>query len=227
MGIAPILSRTRPQEENPDPNPETRRARGGRRAATRREGDARDGRCARRARDRVRNASSVSRGHPRGRPASRRASSAPAASRREIATSREMGGCGTHRHDGEAGVRDARRGGGRAELGAVEGAREGEPRHVEKTRHVWLLCVRLRERSPECATCRHSRIGKAHRAEESGPLVDSWFRSKSASLTVCGFKTPRSTRTRTDGNSHRRPKFPIEFQSWPRKVNSRGRAAPV
>ena len=54
---------------------------------------------------------------------------------------------GTYRDDGEARVRDARRGGGRAELRAGEGPGEGKPRHVEKTRHNSSGVLRTRVRA--------------------------------------------------------------------------------
>ena len=54
---------------------------------------------------------------------------------------------GTYRDDGEARVRDARRGGGRAELRAGEGPGEGKPRHVEKTRHSSSGVLRTRVRA--------------------------------------------------------------------------------
>ena len=54
---------------------------------------------------------------------------------------------GTYRDDGEARVRDARRGGGRAELRAGEGPGKGKPRHVEKTRHSSSGVLRTRVRA--------------------------------------------------------------------------------
>ena len=63
---------------------------------------------------------------------------------------------GTHRDDGEARVRDARRGGGRAELRAGEGSGKGKPRHVEKTRHSssGVLRTRVRAQVPQHASPR-------------------------------------------------------------------------
>ena len=44
-------------------------------------------------------------------------------------------------------MRDARRGGGRAELRAGEGPGKGKPRHVEKTRHSSSGVLRTRVRA--------------------------------------------------------------------------------
>lgn len=131
--------------KNPDPNPERSRhadGRGGRERAMRRasarsadrEGGARSRRASRAATRGVASALAVAGPRRRARAPGRDGAGKDSRSAERRAT---------YRHDGEAGVRDTRRGRGRANLGTGEGTRQGKPRHVEKARH---LCLVLRER---------------------------------------------------------------------------------
>ena len=144
-----ILSSTsRERRVHPDPNPERRRARAMRAAC----GVLGCASAILRHSTRCRTPSSNARAPPRAfaAVARRAAARATGVGGRDSAVSRrEKVGTpkGTHRDDGEARVRDARRGGGRAELRAGEGPGEGKPRHVEKTRHSSSGVLRTRVRA--------------------------------------------------------------------------------
>jgi hypothetical protein len=132
----------------PDPNPERRRARAMRAAC----GVLGCASAISRHSTRCRTPSSNARAPPRAfaAVARRAAARATGVGGRDSAVSRrEKVGTpkGTYRDDGEARVRDARRGGGRAELRAGEGPGEGKSRHVEKTRHSSSGVLRTRVRA--------------------------------------------------------------------------------
>jgi hypothetical protein len=148
-GAGRILSSTsRERRVHPDPNPERRRARAMRAAC----GVLGCASAISRHSTRCRTPSSNARAPPRAfaAVARRAAARATGVGGRDSAVSRrEKVGTpkGTYRDDGEARVRDARRGGGRAELRAGEGPGEGKPRHVEKTRHSSSGVLRTRVRA--------------------------------------------------------------------------------